>query len=79
MIFLPKYLREGDRTLDAFLPLGTLESEEGFGIALSDWRELKKIACDDQLRDVYVEPYTTTSRQVEMYLHAAKRPLRTLP
>jgi hypothetical protein len=40
--------------LDALLPLGTFESEERFDPAFSDWRQLEKIACDDQLWSVYV-------------------------
>ena len=49
MIFLPKYVCEGDCMLDAFLPLRAFESKERFGIALGDRRQLEEIACNDQL------------------------------
>ena len=41
--------------LDAFLPFVTFESKEWFGVAFRDWRQLEKIACNDQLWSVYVK------------------------
>ena len=50
MVFLPEYMREGHCVLDALLPLRAFESKERFGLALSDRRQLEKIARNDQLR-----------------------------
>ena len=55
VIFLPKYMCEGDCVLDAFLPFQTFESKEQLGIAFSHRRQLEKIPCDDQLRGTHVK------------------------
>ena len=72
MILLPKYVRKGDCMLDAFLPFRTFESEEWFGVAFGDWRQLEKIARNDQLWGVCVRSEPRVRASCDMHLYTAK-------
>lgn len=55
-IFLPKYVGEGDRVLNTFLPLCAFESKERFSVALGNRGQLKKVARNHQLQSAPVDP-----------------------